>query len=126
MKKTLIIMLLVIVAIQLILIVVGRKTADPLVGHWRHTDETKKETYDLILRGDGYFRNTVAQDGRTTRTITGKWRKEGRNLNYEYIIYSQDQTPVVMKDTDEIVEFSKDHCVLKGADGHASDYVRVK
>jgi hypothetical protein len=102
---------------------IGRQNKSQLVGDWRYTDQNQSCHYSF--RPDGSFSGEVTRSKKLILKFTGRWKIEGRTLNYVYLSEAFGRIPHGATDQDQLLEVRKDSFLIQAANGDRRRYRRV-
>src|SRR2546421_7026233 len=102
---------------------VDRQSKSQLVGDWRYSDQTQSCHYSF--RPDGSFSGEVTRRKKLVLKFTGRWKIDGRALNYIYLTEAFGRIPRGTADQDQLLELKKDSFLIQAANGDRRRYLRV-
>ena len=103
---------------------VEKQSQSQLVGDWRYSDQNQSCHYSF--RPDGSFSGEVTRRTKLVLKFTGRWRIEGKALNYVYLTEVFGRIPRGTTDRDRLLEVRKDSFLLQAANGEQRRYHRVR
>jgi len=102
---------------------IDRQNKSPLVGDWRYSDENQSCHYSF--KPDGSFSGEVKRRTKLVLKFTGRWRIEGKELNYVYLSEAFGRIPRGATDRDQLLEVKKDSFWIQAANGDRRRYRRI-
>ncbi len=101
---------------------VTRLPARELVGQWRC--RLGPQTCQYVFRENGTFSGYVTEGGALLSNFSGRWRRNGDAIHYEYTNDTVGKIPPGTTDRDTLVEIARNYFVIEAADGSRRRYVR--
>ncbi len=101
-------------------------SASELVGEWRCVDDLHKLATSLAFKQDGTYSGSVAVNGKTNGSFSGKWGLKEWYLHYEYTASSDKNVPAGTIDQDRVLEITKDNYTIENALGVLETYARIR